>query len=214
MRHCELDGVDERNSPDPPGGGRLRQYAGTPERRPAWLVGEPAVAVAGRFARRKSRVRPARRLLLDPCPVPQGGVVDRVGAPFLALRRSRAPTASTRHGELPAPTMWFVPGGQCTKSHCRSVRSSPSMMRTGSPDNTRKSFWSASQWYMAIGSPGPRSVRLTPSCWKSVSPSSAPSKSHNTPRPGRCQHSASRALRTNQPSPFGTRPRSVSTSCA
>jgi hypothetical protein len=132
------------------------------------------------------------------------------------LERSRAPTASTRHGAAPAPMIvWFVPGGQCTKSHVRSLRSSPSMMSIASPASTRKSSWSDSQWYIAIGSPGPRSVRLIPSCMKSVAPSKpAPSNSHSTPRPFRSHHCVSHAFRTNQPSPFGTRPRSVGTSSA
>src|SRR5215831_19697010 len=44
---------------------------------------------------------------------------------------------------------------------------------------------------------------LTPSCSKSVS---CPSNSQKKPRPGRSRHSASRAFRTNQPGPVGTRP--------
>src|SRR5215471_9165237 len=66
-----------------------------------------------------------------------------------------------------------------------------------------------------MGSPGPSSVRLIPSCSKSAAPSKpAPSNSQRTPRPGRSHHWVSRALSTNQPSPFGTRPRSVDTSSA
>ena len=44
---------------------------------------------------------------------------------------------------------------QCTKSHVRNGRSSPSTSSTASPESTRKSSWSASQWYIPIGSPGP-----------------------------------------------------------
>ena len=52
--------------------------------------------------------------------------------------------------------MCFVPGGQCTKSHARSGRSSPSTINSASPASTRKSSWSASQWYIPIDSPGSR----------------------------------------------------------
>src|SRR5215210_755968 len=87
------------------------------------------------------------------------------------------------------------------------------MISSASPKSTRKSSWSASQWYIAIGSSGRRSVRLIPSCVKSVAPSKpAPSNSHRTPRPLRSHHCVSRALSTNQPSPLGTSPRSVGTS--
>ena len=50
-------------------------------------------------------------------------------------------------------------GRQCTKSHCRSGRSSPSMISSASPARTRKSSWSTSQWYMDIGSPGSSTTR-------------------------------------------------------
>src|SRR5204862_1876668 len=54
--------------------------------------------------------------------------------------RARAPTATTTHGPLPAPTITcFVSGGQCTKSQARSRRSRPSTTRTASPETTRKS---------------------------------------------------------------------------
>src|SRR6187402_1373299 len=54
---------------------------------------------------------------------------------------------------------------------------------------------------------------LIPSCRKSVAPSKpAPSNSQRAPRPLRSHHWVSRALRTNQPCPFGTSPCSVKTS--
>src|SRR4051812_8692840 len=98
----------------------------------------------------------------------------------------------------------LVPGGQCTKSHCLSGRSSPSMISTPSPAMTRKSSWSASQWYMAIASPGWCTPMLTPSCSNSLEPSSM----QIADRPSVCRQRASFALRTYQPSP-GASPCSV-----
>ena len=102
------------------------------------LLGKPAVAVRGRLAARDRGVRDPsiRRVLLDARAVALrdfvGGETERVVL--------RAPTAITRHGPLPAPTITcFVFGGQCTKSHARSCRSSPSTIRTASPETTRKS---------------------------------------------------------------------------
>src|SRR5437588_21925 len=103
-----------------------------------------------------------------------------------------------------------MPTGQWTKSHWRSGRSSPSAMRSASPWRTRKSSWSASQWYIDIGLPGSRTNRLTPYC----SNSGSPSKLITRPRGPRSYHTASRALMTNQPSPRGARPCSVSSSRA
>src|SRR5438105_2870809 len=111
--------------------------------------------------------------------------------------------------------MWFVSGGQCTKSHRCNGRSSPSISSSASPESTRKSSWSASQWYIPIGSPGPRTMRLTPSCGKDVSSTSPqPVKGRLWPRLSRRIQRALRALRTNQPAPAGTSPASVSSSGA
>src|SRR5437764_618495 len=55
---------------------------------------------------------------------------------------------------------WLMPAGQWTKSHCRSGRSSPSAISNASPCPTSKSSWSASQWHIDTGLPGPS----TPSC--------------------------------------------------
>src|SRR3954453_8228426 len=75
----------------------------------------------------------------------------------------RAPRARTRQVPFPAPTITcFASGGQWTKSHCRSGRSSPSMTSVASPERTRKSCWSDSQWYIAIGSPVGPPPRLPP----------------------------------------------------
>jgi hypothetical protein len=73
---------------------------------------------------------------------------------------SREPMARTTDGPSPAPTnVCLVPGGRCTKSHCRSCRSCPSMMNSGSPARTRKFSWSCSPWYRrtahrVTGAPG------------------------------------------------------------
>ena len=102
------------------------------------------------------------------------------------------------HGPVPAPTiMWPVRGGQWTKSHRRSGRSSPSITSSASPETTRKSSWSASQWYMPIDSPGSSANMWTPTCGKSTSPS----KWVRAPRPSAWYQRPSVALSTNQPSP-------------
>src|SRR4051794_11129196 len=101
-------------------------------------------------------------------------------------------------------------GGQWTKSQARSGRSSPSTISSASPTSTRKSSWSASQWYIAIVSPGAITLRFTPSCAKPASPSNP----QIALRPSAVYQRDSRALSTNQPSPSGTRPVSVSTSGA
>src|SRR5919204_10549 len=101
-------------------------------------------------------------------------------------------------------------GGKWTKSQARRGRSSSSTMSRASPLSTRKSSWSASQWYIDIGSPGPRTKRLTPTCSNSGSPSNV----MTLPRGPRSYQTASCALRTNQPSPFGTSPCSVCSSPA
>src|SRR5438128_3469822 len=109
----------------------------------------------------------------------------------------------------------FVSGGQCTKSHGRSGRSSPSTIRSASPESTRKSSWSASQWYIPIGSPGSSTMRLTPSCGKYASSTSPqPVNGRLCPRLSRRIQRALRASRTNQPAPVGASPASVSSSGA
>ena len=55
------------------------------------------------------------------------------------------------HGPSPAPTkMWSVSGGQWTKSHAFSGRSSPSISSRHSPASTRNSSGSASRWYIPV----------------------------------------------------------------
>ena len=179
---------------------------------------QPALAVARQLAAGEAGVRLGGdgRLALDAAPCRRAASSTVYAPQSGPCEAARAPAASTRHGASPAPTIvCFAPAGQCTKSHCRRGRSSPSITRSASPASTRKSSWSASQWYIAIGSPGASRVRLMPSSWKSVAPSKpAPSNSQRTPRPSRRHHWASRALSTNQPSPLGTRPCSRVTSCA
>src|SRR5262245_7187208 len=102
--------------------------------------------------------------------------------------------------------MWFDRGGQWTKSHSRSGRSRPSISSNASPESTRKSSWSAYQWYIPIGSPGPSTYSVIPTCGKSV----APSKGSDFPRRGRSRQRASRAFSTNQPSPAAASPPSSS----
>src|SRR5215207_6035266 len=107
--------------------------------------------------------------------------------------------ARTAQGTSPAPTMMcLVSAGQCTKSHCRSGRSSPSTTSSASPESTRNSSWSASQWYMPMGSPGASTKRLTPTCGNSVSPS----KSRRAPGPSACSSRASGTI--NAPSGIRT----------
>src|SRR5437588_211871 len=66
--------------------------------------------------------------------------------------RVRPPVMKTTHGPSPAPTnTCSVPGGQCTKSHARSVRSSPSISSRHSPARTRKSSRFDSAWYIPLG---------------------------------------------------------------
>ena len=65
----------------------------------------------------------------------------------LMIGSRREPIISTAHGRSPAPTKTCsVPAGQCTKSHWRSGRSSPSMIAMHSPCNTRKSSCTGSEW--------------------------------------------------------------------
>src|SRR5207342_3527696 len=130
---------------------------------------------------------------------------------FGPIDLSRAPTASTSEVESPAPMIvCFASGGQCTKSHWRRGRSSPSMISSASPLSTRKSSWSSSQWYMDIGSPGSIATRWIPSCENCGSPSNR----EYVPRPSQTPQTASRALSTNQPSPLATSPCSFDSRCA
>src|SRR6185503_3873105 len=118
---------------------------------------------------------------------------------------SRAPIARIADGLDPAPTIVCgMFGGQWKKSHCRSGRSSSSTTSSASPERTRKSSWSASQWYIDIGSPGPRTKRFTPSC-----ASSSPTRSLTEPRTPRSHHCMSRTLRTDQLTPETLRTQAV-----
>src|SRR4029453_16721969 len=74
------------------------------------------------------------------------------------------------------------------------------------PERTRKSSWSVSRWYMAIGSPGSSTVRTTPSCGNT---GLAPSRRGHRPSPCPSRQTAPRALRTYHPSPAGRSPCSV-----
>src|SRR5436305_14828939 len=62
---------------------------------------------------------------------------------------------------------------------------------------------------MAIGSPGRSTNGLTPSCSNCRSSSKSSAITDTAPRPSTCRHTASRMLRTNHPSLFGTSPCSV-----
>ena len=115
------------------------------------------------------------------------------------------------HGPSPAPTKTCsVIGGQWTKSHCFSGRSSPSITSTHSPETTRKSSWAHSPWYMQFGSPGRRTTSWKPSSSNSASPS----RFADRPWPSRPLHFTSRALTTkavvvahgSQPSWYGSAP--------
>ena len=129
--------------------------------------------------------------------------VHRVAAPVGACGEVARAEARIAQCDSPAPTITcFAPAGQCTKSHRRNGRSTPSITSTASPARTRKSSWSASQWYIAMGSPGPSTCRLIPT-WGN---SGSPSKQQIAPRPLRSAQTASRAFSTNQPSPAGTNP--------
>src|SRR5215211_4322008 len=98
-----------------------------------------------------------------------------------------------------------VLGGQCTKSHCLNGRSSPSTIRSASPESTRKASVSVSQWYIELGSPGSRTARFTPSIGKYVSASKSVLPVKDTLcLPGRECQRASRAFRTNHPPPKQT----------
>ena len=114
--HWLPDGVDAPFSRRRPGferGGRPRDV------RVQHLFGKPALAVAGVFAFGESRVRLFRVgcLLIDARAVAERDLVHAVAAPVRPVERSRAPTASTKQGASPAPTMaCFVPAGQCTRS--------------------------------------------------------------------------------------------------
>ena len=115
-------------------------------------LGKPAFAVPHRLtlpvALADGGVRLVRdgRLLLDTGTVAKGDLVDRVAPPVGAVLVLPRADGDDDAGPVPAPTIVCLAlGGQCTKSHCRSGRSSPSMIRSASPATTRKSSWSASQ---------------------------------------------------------------------
>ena len=177
-----------------PRGSSSRRDEGTWRRPPAGRSSR-----ARRLRRAESRPhRPCRR----PSPARSSGRARRRRARGRARRRRRRAHGSCRRGSGRSPR-------RC------SGRSSPSITSSASPASTRKSSWSFSRWYIAIGSPGPSTVRLIPSCVKSnASSMPKPSNSHRKPRPPRSCHGASRALSTNHPSPLGTSPCSVATSSA
>src|SRR3954469_14093024 len=108
------------------------------------------------------------------------------------------------HGPSPAPTrMCSVSGGQCTKSHAFSGRSSPSINSKHSPASTRKFSWLASRWYRPLASPGCSTASVKPTSGK---PTSLPSKMQASPSTSLVTQAASGMLTTNQPSVTGARP--------
>ena len=166
--------------------------------------GQPALAVG-----RRRRPRGTRRT--PPCRRASPSRRRRraaARAPTRDRRRrrlARAPTARIAHGPSPAPTKTCsVQAGQWTKSQARSRRSSPSISSRHSPESTRKSSWSSSPWYMQAGWPGSSTPMLIPICGNRASPSNLVYAPKSPSR-----QSASRAFRTNQPSPSGTRPAPV-----
>src|SRR4051794_30028419 len=127
------------------------------------------------------------------------------------------------HGPSPAPTnVWFVPGGQCTKSHCFSGRSCSSMISTHSPASTKKSSWPDSAWYMPDGLPGSSAASVNPVLPKcsgcrsgrSASTRSVLSNPHRPPNASCRTHAASPALTTNHPGVVGASPDPTSSSRA
>src|SRR6266516_2943883 len=126
----------------------------------------------------------------------------------MLLSLDSLPVMKMTHGPSPVPTKTCpVPGGQCTKSHARSGRSSPSTRSKHSPARTRKSSCFDSARYIPLGLPGsstasvmPRSPNLT---------GFAPSKTQRPPKASFVSQAASRTLMTNQPSVTGARPEST-----
>ena len=196
----------------PPFEGSWTSCASAPGRRGSSAARQPAVAIGRRHGLRETgvggsdvgrlllrRPAPCRRAPRRPCSRPTRGPPC-----------SRAPTPSTTQGPSPAPTiMWLVPAGQWTKSLWpqRPLLALDDEQRLAA--RTRKSSWSASQWYIPIGSPGPRTKRAIPTWGNSVSPSNGsecPRPAMAPARLARVEHEPALAA--------GTRPRSVSSSAA
>ena len=181
--------------------------------------GEDMIFVARRLACQPSRYasaqdpaaqKPRRKMSPSRRPLEARRLVDRIAAPVRVVD-GLVPRSDREHdaGPSPAPMItWFVFAGQWRRSHAFIGRSSPSTIASASPARTRKSSWSASQWYIDIGSPGPSTWILIPSWSKSVA-WSKPSNLVSAPRPSRSSQNDSRALTTNQPCPFGRSPHSV-----
>src|SRR3954447_23179979 len=122
-------------------------------------------------------------------------------------------------GPSPVPTkVWRVPGGQWTKSHARSGRSSSSISSRHSPASTRKSSCDDSAWYIPVGFPGSSTASVKPSwancCGSTPGPiaSTRPLLS-NTQRPPKASwrsQAASATLTTNHPGEVGASPEPTS----
>src|SRR5919201_2813832 len=124
----------------------------------------------------------------------------------------RAPVMKTTHGLLPAPTKaCSVCGGQWTKSHVLSGRSSRSIRSRHSPARKKKFSWFASLWYRPPACPGRSTAIVKP---RSGNGASSPSKMHAAPSAAFVTQAASRTLTTNQPSLAGVRPASCCSSRA
>ena len=159
---------------------------------PSWVrlaVRKQAVEVTRGLWRLESRVREREvlRLLWRARVVAGGGLVGAVEAPRAVLLELPRARAQEHAGPSPAPTnACRVSGGQCTKSHCLVVVPAPRRFRSASPERTRKSSCSVSQWYVSVGSPGFTTRIAIPSIGKNVSASysSAPVSGTLCPRPG------------------------------
>src|SRR5829696_8239419 len=214
----ELRRADARD--DPPDGGARRgrrpgrrpraAARGLPrlERRAARVAAKPlirkvAVAVRSETAVFEARVRLARRARLgvNARAVLPRDVVDRIDErAALPARTDRDVDAGPiSRGDDDVLRL----RGQWTKSHVWRRRSSPSATRIASPATTRKSSWASSAWYMAPGWPGWRTLTLIPSWSKRAF---SPSKKQAEPSSAVWYQRASRAFRTNQPSPAGWSP--------
>ena len=128
------------------------------------LAREPVVAGASRRPLRDLRVGLWRA---RSCPRRRSRRASRPSRRPCSRPSSRRPTCRARRrrpaGSASRPrrrSRASSSGGQWTKSHARSGRSSPSTISSASPASTRKSSWSSSQWYIAIASPGASVTRL------------------------------------------------------
>ena len=128
--------------------------------------GSTPLAIPRAVASGESGIRLVRggRLPLDSGTVALRGLIHGIGATPVP-RAVAASDGEYRARPVSAPMTTMVGARRAMQeSHCRNGRSSPSTMASASPARTRKSSWSFSRWYIAIGSPGPRTVRLIPSC--------------------------------------------------